>query len=110
MKCGVSLKIALETSGSPLKVLACTVTMENPLPIFIERMVFSVVRYSASMKIEKDGFGVAVIWDSFAMMGNPFSLLQRMDLGGDLSTVLSACPETIRSDTLIISRHRPVAT
>ncbi len=93
------MKIALETSGFPLKVLACTATMENPLPISINRMVLPVVLFNASLKIKKDGFGVAVTWDSFAMMGNPSSLLQRMDLGSDLSKNPNTCPERLHNDT-----------
>ena len=104
------MKIELETFGSPLKVLVCTATMENPLPISIKRMVLPVMLYSASLKIKKDGFGLVVGWDSFAMMGNPFSMLQRMDLGSDANKIPNSCPDELHNDTLVISRRRPVAT
>ena len=104
------MKIELGTFGSRLKALVCTATMANPLPISIKGMVLPVMLYSASLKIKKDGFGLVVGWDSFAMMGNPFSVLQRMDLGSDLSNILNTCPETLHNDTLVISRQRPMAT
>ena len=89
------MKINRVTSGSLLNNLVYTVTtrlspgqVENPLPISIKKKALPVMQYSASLKIKKDGFGLVVGWDSFAMMGNPFSMLQRKDLGSDVRIII----------------------
>jgi hypothetical protein len=73
--------------------------MESPLRISKKSRVLPVMRYSALLRIKKGGFGLEVGWDSFAMMGNPFSALARMVLGSDDKNkhhgeVISECPPT----------------
>jgi hypothetical protein len=88
LRLGVCTKINQVTFGFLLNNLVYTVTMENPLPISIKKKALPVMQYSASLKIKKDGFGLVVGWDSFAMTGNPFSMLQRKDLGSDVRIIL----------------------